>query len=82
MSWTAIYDRDFIKKNNIMFEKEIIFEDDLFYVKALMTATRVSSVNDCYYGYMRRDNSITNQLIIYKRRYGLYVKSWLKHMNI
>lgn len=59
MSWTAIYDRNFIKKNNIMFEKEIIFEDDLFYVKALMTATRVSSVNDCYYGYMRRDNSIT-----------------------
>ena len=58
MSWSAFYNRNFIVKNEISFENDMIFEDNIFYFQTLMKAKRVSSLEKCYYYYKRRNNSI------------------------
>lgn len=58
-SWAAIYKRQFILEKNLMFKKDILHEDSLFYFEVLTNAERVSSIAGRYYEYMRRRESIT-----------------------
>lgn len=58
-SWSAIYKRKFLIDNKLKFTKGLLHEDILFYIESLMKATKVSSVEKCYYEYIRRQNSIT-----------------------
>lgn len=58
-TWSAIYKLRFLKENNLQFIKGLLHEDNLFYFEVLMKAKKVSSINKCYYEYIRRENSIT-----------------------
>lgn len=58
-SWSAIYKKKFLLKNNLQFDNGLLHEDLLFYFKVLMKAKRVSSIRECCYEYVRRKNSIT-----------------------
>lgn len=58
-SWSAIYKRQFLVENELMFVKGLLHEDVLFYFEILMKAKRVSSTDMCCYEYIRRKGSIT-----------------------
>lgn len=43
--WSKLYKRDFIIHENIRFPEGLIFEDNVFFFKALLTAKRISFLN-------------------------------------
>ena len=70
-SWTQFYNTEFLQRNNIYFYPGILHEDMLFYFFTAMKAERVVDVENEYYVYRQRDDSIVHQKITEKR-----VKSW------
>lgn len=58
-SWSAIYNNKFLKDNKLSFKEGLINEDVLYFYEVLMRAKRVSSISECYYHYIRRENSIS-----------------------
>ena len=52
--------RELIIKNKIFFKEGIIHEDELWCVKAMLSATKVSLIDFYYYNYFRRDGSLMN----------------------
>ena len=58
-AWAALYNRAFLKKNNLRFYDGILHEDVLFYFKRCMCAERVVRIPDMLYYYRKRDNTIT-----------------------
>ena len=62
--WSAIYRRDFIEKNKINFPADLtITGDDVFLVKAVTLANKVELVEDTYYHYIRRKNSLFSEFL-------------------
>lgn len=57
--WIAIYQNDFLKQSEVKFTENLINEDTLYFYEVLMKADRVSSIEDCYYMYIRRENSVS-----------------------
>jgi glycosyltransferase involved in cell wall biosynthesis len=57
---TAIYDRNFIKSNNINFPDGIsMLEDTVFAIKLNILSKKITINNNCFYHYVRRDTSLT-----------------------
>lgn len=55
-----LYKMEIIRKNNIVFEKDIKFaEDELFYLTYLFTIKQVCMIDDCLYHYVRQRKSAT-----------------------
>ena len=52
--------RDIIIKNKLFFQKNIIHEDEIWNVKALLSAQKVIFIDFNYYFYRRREGSIMN----------------------
>ena len=52
--------RELIIKNKIFFKEGIIHEDELWCVKAMLSAKKVSLIDFCYYNYFQRNGSLMN----------------------
>lgn len=59
VSWGAIYRRKYLMQCNLLFYEGILHEDVLFYPQVLLSARRARCLNQSYYFYYRRMNSIT-----------------------
>jgi len=60
--WSAIYKRDLIITNNIDFPVGLFaYEDIVFIRKAVTFANKVELVEDVYYRYIRRENTIDSK---------------------
>lgn len=80
--WTNVYDVNFLRENNITFEKGLLHEDEDWFPRIMLEATRVKYVDYAFYLYMIRDDSITtkgdlfenakSKLLIAKRLHELY----------
>ena len=66
-TWLTIYKRSFLKKNNIFFPEKLYFEDNVFFIKAVTQADRISIDRASYY-HRRIHQSQTTQ-------------NWDKHFN-
>lgn len=54
--WTKLYRRSFISEQNITFPEGYVFEDVIFHVKTITSATQICLLNQALY-YYRRDNN-------------------------
>ena len=55
-----IYDREFLEKNNILFQEVRKGEDQLFFIKSILLSKSVYIINENLYGYRKnRKNSLT-----------------------
>ena len=50
--------RELIIKNKIFFKEGVIHEDELWCIKAILSAAKVSLIDFCYYNYFQRDGSL------------------------
>lgn len=58
--WRAIYNREFLIKNNISFPDNTIYEDTLFMFKAFWKAKKMKTIEDCIYNYRQNNASVTD----------------------
>lgn len=56
--WRWIYNREFLKRNNIMFKEVKVGEDMVFNADCLLAAERVKSIDDCLYNYFPRKDGL------------------------
>lgn len=64
--WRAIYRRQYLLDNNIVFPKDMLFEDTTFMFKAIWNAQRIQSISDNIYNYRINNKSVTNFAQRYK----------------
>lgn len=64
--WRAIYRRQYLLDNNIVFPKDMLFEDTTFMFKAIWNAQRIQSISDYIYNYRINNKSVTNFTQRYK----------------
>jgi len=61
--WSAIYKHDFIKRNQLDFPVGVIVSEDVvFLAKAVFLANKIELVEDAYYYYVRRENSLDSDI--------------------
>ena len=65
--WVFLFDANFLKKNNFLFDERIYFEDVEWLVHVLIKAERVKSINQQVYFYLQRTGSITQGVQIEKK---------------
>lgn len=58
-SWSWLYNKDFLKKNNLWFKEKIIHEDNLFWFQCCLYAKRVMMIDKELYFYRKNTGSIT-----------------------
>lgn len=63
--------RDFMERNGLHFFDGILHEDELFTFQTMLMAEKVLCLNDKYYGYRYRENSIISSPITKERIRGL-----------
>ena len=62
--WAAIYHTDFIRKNHIHFPADLISGQDIvFLTECIKNTHSVSLCPDTFYHYVRRDNSLDEQIL-------------------
>ncbi|WP_051200757.1 MULTISPECIES: glycosyltransferase [unclassified Butyrivibrio] len=71
-AYTAVYNKDYVLNNNILFYEGIVHEDYLYYVKAILGAKKVRVIDDVLYYYRRRKDSIMSE-ITEARRQSIFV---------
>lgn len=71
-AWLNVYHRDFLIKNNLLFQKGILHEDEEFTPRCLLAAKTVVCTGICFYHYIIRDNSITTSKDKRKNARDLY----------
>ncbi|TMT02691.1 glycosyltransferase family 2 protein [Apilactobacillus kunkeei] len=61
--WSKLYKRDFLLKNNILFENKNFFEDSLFNFQVLLKSSSMKIVSSKYVGYylIKHENTTTNE---------------------
>lgn len=59
-AWRQFFRREFLIENNLWFYEKILHEDTLFSFLCAMKANRVMNINEEYYFYRQRANSITS----------------------
>jgi|GEM_PF-1204170 len=59
--WLYVFRKDFLLANNLTFEEDFIHEDAAFNVKCLVVCDRFKFVNESYYTYRIRPNSIMSK---------------------
>jgi len=83
--WLYIYNTSFIKKNNLLFNSSIYFEDIEWLIHVLMVAKRVLSYNKKIYFYLQRPGSITKSIQIEKKLKvlsdRLFIVDYLKNIS-
>lgn len=57
-----LYKRDFILKNNLFFNEEIVHEDSEFTTLAYLKAKKVKYIDKAFYFYRQREGSIMNKV--------------------
>ena len=80
---TKLHKLDFLRKNNIKFQEDVLFEDVLFHIKTMIKANNISYNPQFFYHYMRTDNSRQNTSIQTSKSFVLFdifneVKTFLK----
>lgn len=60
-SWSYIYRREFLQKNNLKFKKGILHEDEEFTPRALLKAETILPMDSCFYNYYINPNTITTK---------------------
>lgn len=63
MAYNVICRRDFVVKNNLYFEEDYVYEDEMWTPEALIKAERVNGFSNYHYNYFQRANTITNSAI-------------------
>lgn len=58
--WTGAFRRDFLISNELLFEKDLIHEDELWITKVFLCASSIRYVSEVIYQYRIRQGSITN----------------------
>ncbi|MEF2889415.1 glycosyltransferase [Turicibacter sanguinis] len=61
-TWSNIFKRDLIDRHKIRFTPNIFVEDEEFFLKVFAVSDRIISVNDVYYYYVQRNNSVANDV--------------------
>lgn len=62
--WNRLYRAEIIKKNNIQFEKVVLYEDYFFNLKVVRCISNMAILSNCGYHYMKRTNgSITTRFV-------------------
>ena len=62
--WSAIYKKDLLKKNGILFPKNFLISEDLvFLIQAVSAAKKISLTNKVSYFYYRRENSLDSEML-------------------
>lgn len=62
--WSAIYKRDFLKSNNILFPEECPKAQDIVFLNRCLLATnKIVLYNDTYYNYIRHENSLDSDML-------------------
>jgi len=65
--WSAIYKRELFQDERIRFPEGIVIaEDDVFLNRLMLKNASVTCINDAYYIYYRRKNSVTEYISIQK----------------
>lgn len=59
MAPNNIYNREFLIKNNLYFEKGIFHEDERWTPIVILKSQKILNTNICFYNYFIRENSIT-----------------------
>lgn len=59
--WLGLYNRKFLLRNNLWFEKGLLHEDEMWSQKVLIAAEHIIYVNHALYCYRLRKNSIMHQ---------------------
>lgn len=60
--WGKLYIKDFIIKNNLYFDVELIrMEDSIYNLNAFNKASQISYINELLYHYRKRANSLSNK---------------------
>lgn len=55
----GLYKREFLIKNEVKFRKGVYYEDNEFTLKVLLNAKKMMQIDDVFYYYRLRENSIT-----------------------
>ncbi|MBE6813972.1 MAG: glycosyltransferase [Ruminococcaceae bacterium] len=60
---SKLYRREFLIQNNLQFEPDMLYEDNLFYLQCVLKANKIYSVNEQLYIYrIRQDSIMTKKL--------------------
>lgn len=57
-AWSKLYSKEFLEKNELLFMKGIVHEDELFTMQCLLKAENVVSTDIVFYRYLIRQGSI------------------------
>ena len=60
-AWNKLYKTEFIKKHNIKFMPEIIYEDIVYFTDILLANPQMSYCNQALYNYKLRDDSLCHK---------------------
>lgn len=60
--WIKLYRLEFLKKNNLRFVENVLFEDEIFNLHSMLKAERVKQFDRVFYFYYQRSNSITHHM--------------------
>lgn len=63
VAWNKIYRLEFLRKNNLYFAEDIMYEDNDFAMRLSAAATKCRHINDAFYIYRSNENSITGQKV-------------------
>lgn len=59
--WLGAYKKEFLFKNHLFFEKNLLHEDELWSIKMFVNAYKVEYIDSKVYLYRQRENSIMNK---------------------
>lgn len=59
VAWNAIYKREYLQKNNFLFKKGILHEDELWTPQVILKTNKIMQVPEKYYYYKANPTSIT-----------------------
>ena len=75
--YNKLFRKSFLEDNSIEFPQNLIFEDEIFFIKTYLTAQRISIVNEFLYyyrlnrsgsiTYLKKDNNYVDIVSIYKK---------------
>lgn len=73
VAWRKIYNRDFLLKNKLFFEEDIMYEDNDFAFRCFMNASRCKHTDLAPYVYRENPSSVTRVAMSVSR-----LQNWLK----
>jgi len=72
--WSAIYNRNFLQKNNINLPQNLILGGDTaFLLRAVINANKIEIVDNSFYHYIKRVNSGNSDTLNYKKIHSLFL---------